>query len=83
MTTLIDHSEQLHDAADAFVAGMDRTERVVWLQKRGLTDEDIFQALLNPDDPDLDGLTRDNAHDIAAHVANGELSGKQIPHWLR
>lgn len=70
----------LHGRADDFVAGMDRTERVVWLKDRGFTDQQILDALLDPEDGDLDEFCRDAAHQVAADVANGSLTG--TPEWL-
>jgi hypothetical protein len=71
--------EQLHERADRFVSGMDRAERVVWLQRQGFTDRQILDALLDPEDADLDEFCRDAAHGVAAEVANGS-TGR--PAWL-
>ena len=46
--------DMLHDLADTFVSGMDRTQRVVWLKGQGFTDRQILDALLDNGDPDLD-----------------------------
>lgn len=70
----------LSDRADAFVASMDRTERVTWLKHQGVTDLQILDALLDRDDPELDDFTRDQAQDIAVAVADGELTA--VPGWL-
>lgn len=74
-------NERLHDKADAFVSGMDRTERVAWLQHQSFTDREILDALLDPDDPDLDEFTRNAAHSMAAEAADGSLT--QAPAWLQ
>lgn len=73
--------DELHDKADAFVAGMDRTERVAWLQWQSYSDREILDALLNKDDPDLDEFTREAAHSIASEVNNATPT--QVPAWLR
>jgi len=78
-----EHDELLHDRAEAFVAGMDRTERVTWLQRQGVTDQQILDAMLDPEDRDLDEFTREQAHAVASAVANGALGGDQVPQWLR
>lgn len=72
---------QLRDAADAFVAGMDRTERVTWLQRQGFTDQQILDALLDIDDADLERFTRDAARAVVDQVVSGELDSP--PAWLR
>lgn len=72
--------EQAHDRADAFVVSMNRTERVVWLQYQGVSDLAICDALLDPDDPDLDEFTRERAHAVASAAVNGSLA--QEPPWL-
>lgn len=76
-----DTDELLHDRADAFVASLDRGERVTWLKRHGLSDLEILEALLDPDDADLDELTRERAHQVAADVANGSID--IAPAWLR
>jgi hypothetical protein len=88
MTTesLSNHHDQsgtdnlLHDRADDFVSGMDRTERVAWLKSQGFADRQIFDVLLGEDDPELDEFCRDTAHGIAADAVNGARS--ELPEWL-
>lgn len=77
------HDEQLHDRADTFVSGLGRAERVVWLQRQGVSDQQILDAMLDPEDSDLDEFTREHAHALASAVANGELTEGQVPDWLR
>lgn len=72
--------DTLHGRADDFVAQMDRGERVDWLGSQGFTDLRILDALLDPEDPDLDEFCRDAAHQVAADVANG--SRAEAPSWL-
>lgn len=78
--TAID-SQTLADRADAFVTSLDRTERVAWLKRQGMTDVQILDVLLSGDDPELDELIRDEAHRVAIAVSDGELSS--TPTWLR
>lgn len=80
MTTPTHDLEVLADRADAFVAGMDRTERVAWLKAQGVADVQILDVLLSTEDPELDELTRDHAHGIAIAIADGELA--VTPEWL-
>lgn len=75
------NDDALHELADTFVSGMDRTQRVVWLKGQDFTDRQILDALLDTDDGDLDGFCRDAAHGVAADAANGALSS--TPPWLR
>ncbi|WP_035769657.1 hypothetical protein [Arthrobacter castelli] len=72
--------DRIHDRAGVFVASMDRTERVVWLQRQGVNDRQILDALLTDGDEDLDEFTRDIAGSIAASAANNPHV--QTPQWL-
>lgn len=72
--------DDLHDRADDFVSRLDRSERVEWLKSRGWGDRKILDALLDPEDPDLDEACRDEAHQVAADVANGATA--VAPDWL-
>lgn len=73
--------DTLQDRAEAFVSGMNSTERITWLQGQSYTDLQILDALLNPDDRELDEFTRDAAGSIAAQAANGSLT--PLPGWLQ
>lgn len=75
------YDDALHERADDFVSGLDRGERVIWLQRQGVADLTILDALLDDDDPDLDEFCRDTAHGVAADVANGALYPE--PSWLQ
>lgn len=70
----------IHDRAELFVSRMNLGERVVWLQRQYVTDVEILDALLDDEDPDLDGYTREVAHQIATGVVNGNL--ERPPAWL-
>lgn len=74
-------TEKLLNRADVFVSRLDRCERVSWLKKQGVPDIQILDALLDPEDPELDMFTRDLAQGIASDVANGSL--QRAPAWLR
>ncbi|WP_026927410.1 hypothetical protein [Granulicoccus phenolivorans] len=74
-----DPAAGLHARADAFVAGLDRDGRRAWLQRRGVPDRRIRQALQDSGDPDLDAFTRDLAHGIADQVGH---AGPPVPDWL-
>lgn len=72
--------EEAHDRADAFISSMGLSERVVWLQRQGVSDIEILDALLVPDDRELDEFARDQAHGIASSAVNGNLV--DLPAWL-
>lgn len=78
--TVAPDEDALHGRADDFVAGMDRCERVDWLKSQGFTDRQVLDALLDPEDHDLDEFCRDAAHQVASDVANGSRAG--APSWL-
>lgn len=71
--------DRAHDRADEFVSSMELLDRVIWLQRQRIPDARILDALL--EDPELDELTRDLAHEIAASFVNGGLA-PQVPSWL-
>lgn len=73
--------DYFHDRADTFVASLSCSERITWLKKQGVTDEEILQALLDPQDSQLDEFTREQAHEIASSAANGNV--QQLPIWLQ
>jgi hypothetical protein len=49
---------------DAFVDDKDRAQRVAWLQRQGVADLDLLDALLDPTDPDLELFMRRIALDV-------------------
>lgn len=65
--------EGVHGRADELISSMDLSERVVWLQRQGVSDIEVLDALLDPDDHDLDEFARDQAHGIASSALNGNL----------
>jgi hypothetical protein len=69
-----------HDRADELISSMNLSERVVWLQRQGVSDIEILDALLDPDDHELDEFARDQAHGIAASAVNGNVV--DLPAWL-
>lgn len=60
--------DDVHNGADAFIAGKDLGERIAWLRSIRIPEQAILAALGNPADPDLDEFARDAAHEIAAEI---------------